>query len=89
VQRFGAAGCSQPGEDVVPDLTGEAAGIEQVLDGFHLLVAVQAAWVVLEASAPKATRVMAFFFVMGIDACFRLHNTILLLLSIEFITSTI
>jgi hypothetical protein len=49
----------------VPDLTGEAAGIEQVLDGFHLLVAVQAVWVVLEASAPKATRVMAFFFCHG------------------------
>jgi hypothetical protein len=35
----------------MPDLTGEATAVKQVLDGFHLLVAQQAAWVVLEASA--------------------------------------
>ncbi|XP_047079051.1 uncharacterized protein LOC124689588 [Lolium rigidum] len=34
---------------------GEAAAVEQVLEGFHLLFAEHAAWVVLEASALKAS----------------------------------
>jgi hypothetical protein len=45
------AGGTQPGKNLEPNLLGEAAACQEVMHGFHLLVAEQAAGVVVEAPA--------------------------------------
>ena len=46
----------EPSKDFMPDLAGERALQDDVVDGFGCLITKQAAWVVLEAAAGEPVR---------------------------------